>query len=180
MRKKYGKMGAIILSLVIVMGAINAVAKADKVNWKIWEGKININEASQAELSMLKGIGKITAHRIIEYRDRVGGFKSVSQLKEVKGVSKKMLENLMDHLTLFEKSNLKVLVDINRAPVRAFKALPGISKKIAISLVEYRDRNEGFDRLEDMLEVEGMNLAKYDELKAFISFRAYDMNSEKK
>ena len=178
--KRYIKVSAIILSLIVTMSAINSAAKIENVDWKIWEGKINLNEASQAELMMLKGIGKITAHRITEYRDRAGGFKSISQLKEVKGISESMMNNLMDHLTLFEKSDLKVLVDINRAPVSVLKTLPGISAKVAISMVEYRDRNEGFDRLEDMLEVEGMNLVKFEEVKSFVSLRVYEIKSEKK
>lgn len=48
--------------------------------------RVNINTASTAELTALPGIGEVLAQRIVDYRERVGGFESVEQLKEVSGI----------------------------------------------------------------------------------------------
>lgn len=55
---------------------------------------ININTATQAQLELLPGIGPALAMRIIEYRDKHGGFKSVQALDEVKGIGPKTLAKL--------------------------------------------------------------------------------------
>ena len=166
-RKRIG-FGVVLMVLISVF-AVSVDAKIKKADWKVWEGQLNINEASEADFAILDGIGKVTAHRIVEYREKMGGFKSIAQLKEVKGVSSKRVKLLEENLSLFDKSNIKVLVDINMAPVSALKALPGISKKIAAAIIEYRDRNEGFEDLKELLQVPGVNRARFEEMKDFIT-----------
>ena len=50
------------------------------------QNKININTANQAQLEELEGIGETTALRIIEYRKQNGKFKTIEDLKNVKGI----------------------------------------------------------------------------------------------
>lgn len=50
------------------------------------KGKVNINTASKKELITLEGIGETTADRIIEYRKEIGKFKTIEDLKSVKGI----------------------------------------------------------------------------------------------
>ena len=55
---------------------------------------ININTATATELEALPGVGLATAARIIEYRQKVGGFKKVEDLMNVKGIGEKTFLNL--------------------------------------------------------------------------------------
>lgn len=55
---------------------------------------ININTAAQAELELLPGIGPALAGRILEYRSQHGGFKSIADLDNVKGIGPKTLAKL--------------------------------------------------------------------------------------
>lgn len=59
-------------------------------------GKVNLNTASAAELDTLPGIGAAYAQRIIEYRESKGGFKDISELKNIKGIGDKTYEKLKD------------------------------------------------------------------------------------
>lgn len=61
---------------------------------------VNINTASAAELANLKGIGPAKAQAIVEHRDKNGQFKSVDDLKLVRGVGDKMLEQLRPQVTV--------------------------------------------------------------------------------
>ena len=50
---------------------------------------INLNTATVAQLETLPGIGKSTAERILEYRQKNGGFKKVEDLMNVRGIGEK-------------------------------------------------------------------------------------------
>lgn len=63
-------------------------------------GKVNINTASATELDTLPGIGTVYAGRIIDYRTSHGGFKSIEELKNVKGIGDKTFEKLADLVTI--------------------------------------------------------------------------------
>lgn len=59
-------------------------------------GKININKASSTELQSLPGIGQVKAQSIIDYRESVGGFKSVDELTNITGIGAKTVDKLRD------------------------------------------------------------------------------------
>lgn len=61
---------------------------------------VNLNTASAAELAALKGIGPAKAQAIVEHRDKNGDFKSVDDLKLVRGIGDKMLEQLRPQVTV--------------------------------------------------------------------------------
>ena len=62
--------------------------------------KININESDAAGLMKLKGVGKVLALRIVEYRSANGDFRSVEELKKVKGLGNKLFERIRDNVSI--------------------------------------------------------------------------------
>ena len=59
---------------------------------------VNVNTATVEELTALPGIGEKRAHAILDARKQKGGFKSVDELTEVKGIGPANLEKLRPYL----------------------------------------------------------------------------------
>ncbi|MGY3916600.1 ComEA family DNA-binding protein [Aeromonas australiensis] len=56
------------------------------------DGKLNLNTATLAELTNLKGIGDKKAQAIVDYREKQGKFTSIDQLADVNGIGPATLE----------------------------------------------------------------------------------------
>ena len=61
---------------------------------------VNLNTATKEELVALPGIGPAKAQAILDYRAQHGGFKSVEELKDVKGIGAKRFERMKGELTI--------------------------------------------------------------------------------
>ena len=61
---------------------------------------LNLNTATKEELVALSGIGPAKAQAILDYRTQHGGFKSVDELKDVKGIGARRFEKLKPELTV--------------------------------------------------------------------------------
>ncbi len=70
------------------------------INQKTALQKISINSASIEQLMTLKGVGVVMANRIIEYREKNGGYTKLEDLKNVKGIGEKVFENIIDFIIL--------------------------------------------------------------------------------
>jgi len=61
---------------------------------------ISLNSATESELTALPGVGPATAAAIVAHRESTGGFGSVEQLLDVRGIGPAKFESLRDQVTL--------------------------------------------------------------------------------
>ncbi len=101
--------GALILALVSLTAPSSLAQSSDQAQLPTATQKasVNLNSATVDQLETLPGIGRKTAERIIEFRQRNGGFKKIEELMNVKGIG--------------EKSFLKIkpLIAVAPAPAKA-------------------------------------------------------------
>jgi len=102
------------LLLALVLALCSGVALA----------AINLNTATKDELVALPGIGPAKAQAILDYRAAHGPFKSVEEVKDVKGIGAKRFEKLKGELTVAgasTKSAARPADKPSAAPARAAK-----------------------------------------------------------
>jgi competence protein ComEA len=72
---------------------------ADTINRKSTR-LVDINHATVQELTTLPGIGKVTAQRIIEFREKNGPFHRPEELLIIRGISEKRLKQILPRIIL--------------------------------------------------------------------------------
>ncbi|MEV0003192.1 helix-hairpin-helix domain-containing protein [Micromonospora sp. NPDC050980] len=63
-------------------------------------GPVNLNTATLAQLDTLPGVGPVLAQRILDHREQHGGFRSVSELRQVEGIGDARYEQLKELVTV--------------------------------------------------------------------------------
>lgn len=97
MRRMMASVVGLLLTACVTLTAAQGAAGENQL--------ININTASAAELTSLKGIGDAKAQAIVAYRDKNGAFRSVDDLKAVQGIGDKLLEQLRSQVTIGNAGN---------------------------------------------------------------------------
>ncbi|MDL2298705.1 helix-hairpin-helix domain-containing protein [Synergistaceae bacterium OttesenSCG-928-D05] len=59
-------------------------------------------------------------------------------------------------------------IDLNRCTAKDLEEVPGIGPKTALVIIQYREQNGAFRRIEDLLLVTGIGPKKYDTIKEFV------------
>ena len=98
----------VLIALIVVLCTTNIVNYLRRKNLKqnyvvlVEEAsvQISINNADAKELEYLPGIGPALAHRIVEYRETKGGFRKLEDLKNVKGIGKKLYKKIVAYIKL--------------------------------------------------------------------------------
>ena len=88
----------------LLLGAFLAAAAPGMGMAEDRPGVVNVNTATVDELVQLPGIGEKRAQAILEARQQRGGFKSVDELLEIRGIGPANLEKLRPHLSVSGKS----------------------------------------------------------------------------
>jgi len=112
---------------------------------------IDINEADTSMLIELPGIGSKLSNRIINFRDKLGGFYSVAQVKEIYGLPDSTYQKIK-LLLQCDPSRIQK-ININTAEAATLKNHPYINWNIANAIVNYRQQHGDFKSTEDLLKI---------------------------
>ena len=99
---------------------------------------VDINTVDSATLVELPQIGCYTAARIVAYREKLGGFITLEQLREVKGVDSVRFATIMPYMRL-ENVEIRPL-DINRSDFKTLVNHPYLSYNQVKTIVNHREK----------------------------------------
>ncbi|PWD98376.1 helix-hairpin-helix domain-containing protein [Marinilabilia rubra] len=130
--------------------------------------KVEINSATPEDFRQIRGIGEVYSSRIVAYRNLLGGFYSVNQIREVYGISEELFDDLCENFEIEGEPFRKI--KINEASLRVLKAHPYISFYQARDIIEYRNNNGAFEEPETLEQ-----LASFDgnELKRILPYFSF-------
>ena len=98
--------------------------------------KLELNAADSTALVSLRGIGPWYARKILDYRDRLGGFVAPEQLLEIEGIDAERFAGFADGITV-DASRIRRL-DLWHASDTVLARHPYLGPKGARSIVRYR------------------------------------------
>ncbi|PXV58107.1 competence ComEA-like helix-hairpin-helix protein [Dysgonomonas alginatilytica] len=147
---------------------LSTSAKPTKINkQKLESGQTtDINSASVNTLTRIPGIGSTFSERIIEYRNSLGGFTSLEQLYEVKGVTINKFSKILPYLVMQKKHKL---IRINKIPAEQLLSHPYFEEKQVQAIVELRKLGKIND-ISNLSDNENFSSRDIERLSAYLSF----------
>lgn len=130
---------------------------------------LDINNADSTALEKLPGIGETLSSRIIRYRERLGGFISISQLTEVYGLSDSVMHIISPMLFVSEQFKPRRL-DVNKAEYKELRKHPYVNHAIAKSLLSYRKAHGLFASIESVELIISIEKEDLRKIAPYLSF----------
>ena len=130
---------------------------------------INLNSCDSALLVTLPGIGPVLSVRIVKYRNLLGGFVSVNQLKEVYGLPPETFEKIKGRL--YVDSSAVIGIKINTAGYKELSRLPYFENYEITSILKYRELKGRIEKMNDLTDNKLITIEKADKVRPYIDFR---------
>lgn len=129
--------------------------------------KKDINQASKEDLMAIRGIGNAFSDRIINYRTRLQGFSDMSQLYEVYGLEKEVVERITEQFEIqtlpkIEKQNL------NTINMYVLAKVPYVNYDEAKKIVALRSALGNFNNFNELAQIEGFTKEKIERIQLYL------------
>ena len=132
-------------------------------------GVYDINKADSIELEKLPAIGEKLSSRIVRYRDRLGGFLQLSQLKEVYGINDSTYQVILPFLKI-EKDFHPKQIDINKAEYTDLRKHPYTNNSFIKIVLAYRKVHGNFSNQVDLEKIEQIDKSVLDKLAPYLYY----------
>jgi DNA uptake protein ComE-like DNA-binding protein len=129
---------------------------------------LELNACDSASLEGLPGIGPVLARRIIKYRNLLGGFASVGQLREVYGLSDSTF-NIVSKRVRSDSSKV-VKINLNSADFKRLIRLPYLEKYDVTMILKYRELQGRIENLDELVKNKIITPEKAKKVRAYLEF----------
>ncbi len=130
--------------------------------------KFDLNTADTSQLIRIYGIGPKLSLRIVVYRQKLGGFNSDDQLKELYGLDSTVIRELVKKSFITENFKPR-MIEINEASEQELANHPYISYKLAKAIATYRFQHGRYRSLDELKKIAVMDEVKFQKIKPYLS-----------
>ena len=128
---------------------------------------VDLNLADTAELKRIRSIGTKRALRLVEYRERLGGFVSHEQLREIWALDSASIDSLRKY-TYLENDFRPRQLNINTATADELRQHPFMRPNVAKALVSYREAHGPYGSVADIKKVKLVNEELYRKISLYL------------
>ncbi len=128
---------------------------------------LDINKADSADFEALPGLGATLSRRIVHFRQALGGFVAVEQLKEVYGLPDSTYRNLKSRFTV-NAHDVK-LIDVNSVDAKQLSKHPYLDYKTAKAICTYRDKMKGVKEVNELKTIPGLGDSLFNKMAPYLS-----------
>ena len=130
---------------------------------------VELNTADTIELRSLPAIGPWLARKIVEYRERLGGFYSADQLLEVYRLTPGKLDTIMPFLAI--DTSWVQRIDINAVTLDVLNKHPYLSRSQARGLLAYRDKHGPFAEVAHLKRCLLIDENTFEKVRVYVEVR---------
>ena len=131
---------------------------------------IDVGIADTVELLAVKGIGPSRARGIFKYRQLLGGYYSVNQLREVYGIDSAAYAEIALQVFIKDSSNIE-RININAASAEQMAKHPYVRKKLAEIIVRYRTQHGNYNDIAAIRRFPLVNDSLYFKLAPYLTIQ---------
>ena len=128
--------------------------------------KIELNSADTTTLKKLKGIGTVYAGRIVKYRESLGGFYRIEQLKEVYGISEELFLSLTPSLTVDDAQIKKIRLNYD---LNFQLRHPYLKKEQLSALITFYQKSRTINSFDALKELPAFSDEEWERLVPYLS-----------
>lgn len=145
----------------------------DSISYKKEDKKIKnkilveLNTVDSLNLVKVPGIGGYRAKRILELRNKLGGFTDYDQLKLIYGFNDSLIETIKPYITI--NPNIIKKININQANIKDMARHPYIGYNLSISIYNYRQNHGDYKYLEELKNLKLINDSIYNQILPYIT-----------
>jgi competence protein ComEA len=134
---------------------------------KVSRISLDINSADTTEFIALPGIGSKLASRIVNFRDKLGGFYSIDQVGETYGLNDSTFQMIKSFLIVTNIETKKI--NINTATKDELKVHPYLRWNLANAIVEYRNQHGNFSSVDDLKKISVITDDQFEKMKHYLT-----------
>ena len=134
---------------------------------KTYRQKVDLNITTQEQLEKVNGIGKVNSKKIIDYRNKLGGFSDDIQIYQLYGLDHQVINKVLDEFTVKTPKEI-VKMNFNSISASDIATIPGISFDLAKRIWEYRILNEQIESFSQLQNIEGLTKRKLQGIQLYL------------
>ncbi len=131
------------------------------------KASVDVNIADSAALIALPGIGSKLARRIINFRDKLGGFYKIEQIGETFGLPDSTFQKIKEYLQLNNREIRRI--NINTATIDEMKSHPYLRFELANAIVQFRNQHGSFSKVDDIKKIMIISEEVFDKVSPYLT-----------